>query len=170
MRRLVLSLVAVGMLTAQQAQAQLQCLTPDERSAVEVAALRSELMVLATGCHEDDRYNAFVRKYQADLLGNEKAVAEMLKRKYGKRGQQEHDRFTTEMANAESSAGMRLGGDFCAHNGMLFTEVMALSSASDLAAYAAGKDLVPSTLGMCTEVAKAPTPTRAVASASTKHR
>ena len=168
MRRLVFGLAAVGLLTAQQAQAQLQCLTPDERAAVEVAALRSELMVLATGCHEDDRYNAFIRKYQADLLGNERAVGEILKRKYGKRAQQEHDRFTTEMANDESSAGMRLGSDFCAHNGMIFTEVLALSSSSDLAAYAAGKDLVPSSLEMCTEVAKQPA--RKVASASTKRR
>ena len=168
MRRLVFSLAAVGLLAAQQAQAQLQCLSPNERAAVEVAALRSELMVLATGCHEDDRYNAFIRKYQADLMGNEKAVGEILKRKYGKRAQQEHDRFTTEMANDESSAGMHLGGDFCAHNGMIFTEVLALNSSSDLAAYAAGKDLVPSTLEMCTEVAKAPA--SKVASASTKHR
>lgn len=167
MRRVVFGLVAVGMLSTQQAQAQLQCLTPDQRAAVQVAALRSELMVLATGCHEDDHYNAFIRKYQADLIGNEKAIGDLLKHKYGKRAQQEHDRFTTEMANDESSAGMLLGGDFCAHNGMIFTEVLALNSANDLAAYAAGKDLVPSTLEMCAEEAKAPV--RKVATPAAKH-
>jgi hypothetical protein len=158
MRRLVFSLAAVGMLASQQVQAdaRLQCLTPEERSAVEVAALRSQLMVLATGCHDDDRYNAFIRKYQADLVNNEKAVGDLLKRKYGKRAQQEHDRFTTEMANDESSAGLRLGTDFCPHNGLIFTEVLALNSPSELATYAAGKGLVPSTLEMCTEVAAAP--------------
>jgi hypothetical protein len=156
MRRVMFGLLAMGMLTTQQAQAQLQCLTPEQRAAVQIAALRSELMVLATGCHEDDHYNAFIRKYQVDLVGNEKAIGAMLQHKYGKRAQQEHDRFTTEMANDESSAGMHLGGDFCAHNGMIFTEVLALSNASDLAAYAAGKDLVPSTLDMCPEEAKAP--------------
>ena len=74
-----------------------------------------------------------------------------LLRKYGKRAQTEHDRFVTELANGESSAGMHLGSDFCDRNGMIFTEVMALRSASELTPYAAGKDLVPATLEMCPE-------------------
>jgi hypothetical protein len=166
MHRLLSSLAIVGALTVQQAQAQLQCLAPDERAAVEVAALRSELMVLATGCHQDDSYNAFIRKYQADLLGNEKAIGDIFKRKYGRRAQQEHDRFTTELANAESSMGMHLGSDFCGRNGLIFPEVMALRSPSELAAYAAGKDLVP--MEVCTQVAQA-APVRKVA-APIKHR
>ncbi len=156
MRRLLSSLAAVSLLTIQQAQAELDCLQPQERSVVEVAALRSELMVLATGCRQDERYNAFIRKYQPDLMGNERAVADVFKRMYGKRGQQEHDRFTTDLANGESSAGMHLGTDFCARNSAIFTEVMALHSAADLPAYAAGKDLVPTTLDMCPQVAQAP--------------
>jgi hypothetical protein len=163
MRRLLSSLASVCLLTVQQAQAQtpLNCLAPQERSVIEVAALRSELMVLATGCHQDDQYNAFIRKFQADLVGNEKAVDQLFQHKYGRRAQQEHDRFTTELANGESSAGMRLGSDFCDHNGMIFTEVLALRSPSDLPAYAAGKDLVPNTTEVCAEVAMAPTPARA---------
>lgn len=155
MRRLLSSIAIIGVLTAQQAQAQLQCLTPQERSAVEVAALRSELMVLATGCHDDDGYNAFVRKYQPELMSNENEIGEIFKHKYGRRAQQEHDQFTTELANDELSAGMRLGSDFCQHNGMIFTEVMALRSPAELASYADGKDLVPSTTGMCSEASAA---------------
>lgn len=156
MRRLLSSLATASLLIAQQAHAELDCLRPQERSVVEVAALRSELMVLATGCHQDDRYNAFIRKYQADLMGNEKDMGEVFKRKFGKRAQQEHDRFTTDLANGESSAGMHLGSDFCDRNGMIFTEVMALRGPSELPAYAAGKDLVPTTLDICPEVAQAP--------------
>jgi hypothetical protein len=156
MRRLIYSLVAMGLLSTQQAQAQLQCLTQDERGTVELAALRSELMVLATGCHYDDAYNAFIRKYQSTLMHNEQAVGDILKRKYGRRAQQEHDRFTTELANYESDAATALGGDFCAHNGMMFSEVLSLPDASDLQAYAAGKNLVPPNLAACTEVAEAP--------------
>lgn len=157
--RLLPSVAALSLLVSQTAQAQLQCLAPQDRSTIEVAALRSELMVLATGCQADEKYNAFVRKYQANLMGNEKAVDEMFKRKYGRRGQQEHDRFTTDLANVESSAGNhRYGSDFCAHNGMLFNEVMALRDGNELAAYAAGKDLVPQSLEVCTEVAMAATP------------
>jgi hypothetical protein len=156
MRRLLPSLTAISLLVSQQAYAELDCLQPQERSAVEVAALRSELMVLATGCRQDERYNAFVRKYQADLAGNEKAVGEMFRRVYGRRGQQEHDRFTTDLANGESSAGMRLGSDFCDRNGMLFSEVMALHTPAELASYAAGKDLVPASIDVCPQVVHAP--------------
>lgn len=156
MRRLLSSLAAVSLLTVQQANAQLDCLRPQDRSLVEVAALRSELMVLATGCHQDSQYNAFIRKYQPELMGNEQAVGAMFRRMYGSRGQQEHDRFTTDLANGESSAGLQLGTDFCDHNGMIFTEVMALQTPSELAAYAAGKDLVPQSLDVCPQVAEAP--------------
>ncbi|HET7880799.1 MAG TPA: hypothetical protein VFL55_07925 [Acetobacteraceae bacterium] len=156
MRRLLSSLAAVSLLAVQQAHAELDCLQPQERSVVEVAALRSELMVLATGCRQDDRYNAFVRRFQPDLMGNEKAVGDVFKRMYGKRAQQEHDRFTTDLANGESSAGTKLGTDFCDRNSMLFSEVMALRSANDLPAYAAGKDLVPATVDICPQVAQVP--------------
>lgn len=163
MRRLLSSLTAVTLLAAQQAQAQpLDCLSPAQRAAVEIAALRSELMVLATGCHDDDGYNAFIRKYQPELMGNEQAIAEMFKQKYGRRGQQEHDQFTTDLANAESSAGMHLGSDFCARNGLMFQEVLALTGPGDLATYAAGKDLVPRSFAVCTEVAMSEPPAHKV--------
>lgn len=155
MRRLSSALAAACLLAIPQAHAELECLQPQERSVVEVAALRSELMVLATGCRQGDRYNAFIRKFQPDLMGNEKAVADVFKRMYGKRAQQEHDRFTTELANAELSAGMHLGSDFCSHNGMIMSEVMALRSANELASYASGKNLVPASTEVCPEVAQA---------------
>jgi hypothetical protein len=154
MRRLLSGLAAFSLLTVQQAQAELQCLPPQERAAIEVAALRSELMVLATGCHDDDGYNAFIRKFQPELMGNEQAISEIFKKKYGRRGQQEHDQFVTDLANAESSAGMRLGTDFCAHNGMIVQEVLSLRSASELPLYAAGKDLVPASLSVCDMIAQ----------------
>jgi hypothetical protein len=169
MRRLLSSLAAMSLLTVQQAQAELQCLQPQERAAVEVAALRSELMVLATGCHNDDGYNAFIRKYQPELMGNEKAIDEIFKHKYGRRGQQEHDQFVTDLANAESSAGMHLGTDFCAHNGMIVQEVLALQSASDLASYAAGKNLVPASLGVCSVIGTPPPEPRKAKVATKRH-
>jgi hypothetical protein len=166
MRRLSSALAAACLLAIPQAHAELECLQPQERSVVEVAALRSELMVLATGCRQGDRYNAFIRKFQPDLMGNEKAVADVFKRMYGKRAQQEHDRFTTDLANGESSAGMHLGTDFCDRNSILFSEVMALPNAAALPAYAAGKDLVPATVEMCPQAA----PARRQVAADTKRR
>ena len=75
--------------------------------------MRSELMVLALGCQDDARYNAVIRRFQADLLANDRAMDAYFKRRYGRSAQFEHDRFVTDLANALSRQGSQLGGDFC---------------------------------------------------------
>jgi hypothetical protein len=157
MRHLVIALVALGVAAVPAARAERQCASPADQSAFEVQALRSELMVLAMGCHDDDRYNAFMRRYQPDLMANEKMVDGYFKRTYGRSAQLEHDRFVTDLANAVSRQGTELGSDFCPRNGHVFSEVMALRSPAVLAQYAAGKDLVPHNVDICT----APAPARA---------
>jgi hypothetical protein len=156
MRRFVSTVAALTMLSAQPVLAQRQCSSVSDQSAFEVQALRSELMVLATGCHEDDRYNAFIRRYQADLQANERSINAYFQHRYGKAAQVEHDRFVTDLANAISRQGSDLGGDFCQRNGLIFNEVLALQSASDLTEFAAGKDLVPGSVEICKP---APSPT-----------
>jgi hypothetical protein len=145
------------MLAAQPVLAQSRCESATDQSAFEVQALRSELMVLATGCHDDEQYNAFIRRYQPDLQANERAISAYFKSRYGRNGQTEHDRFVTELANALSRQGSTLGGDFCPRNGMIFQEVLALQTPAQLADYAAGKDLVPNSVDICT-----PLPTKSV--------
>jgi hypothetical protein len=149
MRQVVSAVVALTMLSAQPVLAQQQCTSLSDQSAFEVQALRSELMVLATGCHDDDRYNAFIRRFQADLQGNERAINAYFQHRYGRAGQTEHDRFVTDLANAISRQGSDLGGDFCPRNGMIFHEVLALQSATELADFAAGKNLVPASVEIC---------------------
>ena len=153
MRRLVSAVTALTMLSAQPVLAQRQCSSVSDQSAFEVQALRSELMVLATGCHDDDRYNAFIRRYQPDLQANERAINAYFQHRYGKAAQFEHDRFVTELANAISRQGSDLGGDFCPRNGLIFNEVLALQSANELTDFAAGKDLVPGSMEICAPMA-----------------
>jgi hypothetical protein len=153
MRGVVSAVVAMSMLSAQPVLAQHQCTSLSDQSAFEVQALRSELMVLATGCHDDDRYNAFIRRFQADLQGNERAINAYFQHRYGRTGQTEHDRFVTDLANAISRQGSDLGGDFCPRNGLIFNEVLALQSATELADFAAGKDLVPTSVVICAPMA-----------------
>jgi len=141
--------VAMTCAAALPAMAQRQCASPADQAVFEVQALRSELMVLATGCQEDTRYNAFIRRYQPDLLANDRAVDAWFKKHFGRAGQTEHDRFVTDLANALSREGSHLGGDFCPRNGLIFSEVLALRGAQDLPAYAAGKALVPASLDIC---------------------
>ncbi|MGE0223344.1 MAG: hypothetical protein AB7S57_08800 [Acetobacteraceae bacterium] len=151
MRGLILGAAALCGLALQPAMAQRQCASLADQSAFEVQALRSELMVLATGCSEDQRYNAFMRRFQPDLQANERAISAYFKRNYGRSGQAEHDRFVTDMANARSRAGTQLGSDFCARNSMIFQEVMSLRNTTELAEFAAAKDLIPATVSVCHE-------------------
>ena len=153
MRQFVSFAVTLTMLSAQPVLAQRQCSSLSDQSAFEVQALRSELMVLATGCHDDDEYNAFIRRFQADLQSNERAINAYFQHRYGRAAQTEHDRFVTDLANAISRQGTALGGDFCPRNGMIFHEVLALQSSTELADFAAGKDLVPASIEICTPMA-----------------
>jgi hypothetical protein len=170
MRRVVSFAVTLTMLSAQPVLAQRQCSSLSDQSAFEVQALRSELMVLATGCHDDNRYNAFIRRFQADLQGNERAINAYFQHRYGRAGQTEHDRFVTDLANAISRQGTALGGDFCPRNGMIFNEVLALQSSTELADFAAGKDLVPTTVEICTPMASSNAMVRKAAAGSAKKK
>jgi hypothetical protein len=149
MRRLMAAVSAIGLLGAQPVLAAQRCPLPTDQTTFDVQALRSELMVLATGCHTNDQYNAFIHRYQADLQANERAVSSYFSRHYGRSAQTEHDRFVTELANALSREGSQMGGDFCAHNGLIFNEVLALNSPSELPDFAAGKDLLPVSVEIC---------------------
>jgi hypothetical protein len=158
-RSLTAGLLALGTLATMtaQADAELHCLSPSERTAFDVQALRSELMVLAVGCGDDHPYNAFIERYKPELMENEHAITSYFHQKYGRRGQQEHDRFVTELANAQASSGSHLGSEFCPRNTQIFHEAMALRSADELRPFAAGQALFPQSMDVCpVEVAQAP--------------
>jgi hypothetical protein len=151
---------ALTLSVVQPVLAERQCTSLSDQSAFEVQALRSELMVLATGCHDDDRYNAFIKRYQPDLQANERLIIGYFQHRYGRAGQTEHDRFVTELANAISRQGSDLGGDFCPRNGMIFNEVLALRSTRELPDFAAGKNLVPATMEICAPMPSSSASTR----------
>ena len=148
-----------ALLAGQPAVAATLCKASSDRTMFEVEALKSELIVLATSCHQSTEYNAFVGRYQPALVSYDHALDAYFKRTYGRAAEREHDAYITNLANAQSDVGLVQGTDFCPRNDILFHEVMALDNASELPLYAAGKDLVPSSLGDC--VGPAPVPTRA---------
>ena len=155
MRHVIWGLAAIGLLIAPVAGAE-QCSSPADQSTFEVQALKSKLMVHAMSCHTDAQYNTFVNRFRGDLAANEKAFSEYFKRHYGKSSQREQDAYVTQLANAQSDVGMRLGSDFCPRDKTLYDEVMSLENPAELPEYVAGKDLVPASLGACAPVA-APT-------------
>ena len=150
MRRLAMAIAAITLLTAGPVMAARQCASLSDQSAFEVQALRSELMVLATGCNDYSQYNAFINRYKGQLQANERAIDRYFHNRYGRGGQAQHDRFVTDLANALSDEGIRLGGNFCPRNGLMFNEVLSLQSSAQLPEYAAGKDLIPASIAVCT--------------------
>jgi len=163
MRRLVSAVAALTVLCTQPVLAERQCSSVAEQSAFEVQALRSELMVVATGCHNDTQYNAFIRRFQGDLQANERAINVYFQHRYGRAAQAQHDRFVTDLANEISHQGSNLGGDFCPRNAMIFGEVMALPSASELPDFAAGKNLIPASVETCAAMSPSAVVTRKAA-------
>jgi hypothetical protein len=167
MRRMFHGLLAAGLLVSPYAQAAELCSNPADQTVFDLAALKSELMVLATGCKDSDNaYNAFVNRYKPELGANDHALATYFKRAYGRNAQREQDAYVTNLANSQSQHGVHQGSDFCPRTSAIFREVMTLRDGKDLPEFAAGKDLIPDELGACVP---APTPTRATASTRNSH-
>jgi hypothetical protein len=158
MLRCLVAFLAAGSLAVSPALAA-PCPSPDDQATFDVAALKSDLMVLATDCNADSGYNAVINRFRPELLANDADLNRYFKRVYGRNAQREHDAYITSLANAQADNGVKLGSDFCPRDNALFSEVMALPDSKDLATYAAGKALVPVSLGACVEPpAPAPRP------------
>jgi hypothetical protein len=157
-------LAALGLLAAPVAAlAAPRCPNEAEQSVFEVEALKSELMVVGITCKQEDRYNAFMERYRPRLAENYRAFEQHFNRTRGRAGKSATDAYVTNLAQTRGFEAQKLGSDFCLRNPGLFDEVMALPSPADLPAYAAGKDLIPESLGACATTA-APTRTAGAAS------
>lgn len=150
MRRLLCGIAAAALLVQPAlATAPPRCASVAEQSVFEVAALKSELTLLAIACKRDTDYNAFIQRYRPQLLDTDKHLIAHFRKVHGARGQAEADRFITDLINAQSSAAGALGTDHCPRNSLMYGEVMALSGGADLASYAAGKNVIPASLMTC---------------------
>jgi len=156
---------ALVVLAQQPAAAAPRCPNEAEQSVFEVEALKSELMVVGITCQQEDRYNAFMQRYQPRLAENYRAFEQHFSRTRGRAGKTATDAYVTNLAQTRGYEAQKLGSDFCQRNVGLFEEVMALPSATELPAYAAGKDLIPESLGACQAQAA---PARSAAASSRK--
>jgi len=136
---------------AVEARASVSCSVPQTREAFDVEGLKSELMVTALSCNQQDRYNAFVAKFRPELLAQEASLDAYFHSTYGRSAQREHDDYITQLANGESEHGTKSGTSFCDQRVGMFDEVEALSDAKDLSGYAEAKDITePAAYDTCT--------------------
>jgi hypothetical protein len=135
---------------AQMAAAAQTCLTPADQSAYDVLSLRTQMILLATKCGHDQDYNKnFIVRFQPELQANERAVLAYFRKLYGGAGQGRKDTFSTELVNVMAHEANTQGAEFCPRAVMLISEMNALRSPDELAAFAAVKDLAPAGTSMC---------------------
>jgi hypothetical protein len=137
------------------------CTQPDDRQAFDVIGLKSELTVTALACHEQDRYNAFMRMYQPAVADADRELNSYFKRAYGRRATAEHDEYITNLASAQEQDGLKSGTAYCGAFTDMFDEVMSLQNASELADFAHSQAIAqPVTFTKCSAVPVKPAPTR----------
>lgn len=134
------------------------CLQPSERVALEVRSLQSRLMVGAIACQQQDAYNAFVRRHQADLGSAYRAAEGHFRRTTGAQGQRRWNQVDTDLAGAQSQEHTRLGSLYCRDTTAFFQQTANLNGSADLARFAVERNILqPYQAPICT----AATPARA---------
>jgi hypothetical protein len=117
------------------------CARPAEKAAIDVSALLSQLQLITLTCHTRDEYNALIPHLRPALATKEKNLSAFFARAYGKRGQAEHDKYITELANLQSQLQLKSGDRFCSINAGMFDQVVPLSTVDELATYAKSKSI-----------------------------
>lgn len=140
MRHMLLTTVTVAVLgIAATGTAVASCVNAREKSAFELRALQTHLMVGALSCGMHDRYNAFVTRWQSDLAGAHRNLSGYFNRAAG--GQRALNEYITSLANAQSQEGIRLGSTFCGKVGPLFERVATIQNSAELTVTSASVSL-----------------------------
>ena len=128
MFRRVISASLVAAIALGPVAAAAECLTKNERSALQLRALQTELMVATLSCRSvarDDvvgHYNAFARKNAKSLSSSSQTLVRYFDRRYGGQGRKQHDSFMTALANDYSRQSMA-SANFCETSAVLLRDV-----------------------------------------------
>lgn len=133
------------------------CVQPRDQQAFDLIALKSSLMVAALSCNESDFYNAFMTRFQPNILAEQQAMDEYFNRAYGLDWQAREDSFVTDLANGQAVNSGRPGTDYCSGTGQLFGQVLASKSWNDLLQLTTAK---PALLPVAALACGAPAPQR----------
>jgi hypothetical protein len=140
MSRLFAALTATVLLAPSLATA--ACLKPVEGTALNMAGLKSQLMVTALSCDTRDRYNDFVMTFRPTLMREDTALNSYFLHHYGRSWRSEHDDYITQLANVQSENGIKQGTLFCQQNVGLFSQVLSLKTPKELTDFADGQPMV----------------------------
>ncbi|TCI00949.1 hypothetical protein EJV46_00380 [Roseococcus sp. SYP-B2431] len=140
-RKLMCGLAAV-MLTPSIAFAQSSaCLQPAEKTAFDIRALQSQLMVVALTCGQQDDYNTFVTRHQRELATAFRNVAGHFRRTAGSQHQRQLDQYITNLANGQSQVGISRGSFFCREQSGLFQQATAAATPVELSQLSVAREV-----------------------------
>jgi hypothetical protein len=134
--------LAAVMLTPSIAFAQSSaCVQPAEKTAFDIRALQSQLMVVALTCGQQDDYNTFVTRHQRDLATAFRGVAGHFRRTAGAQHQRLLDQYITNLANGQSQVGIARGSFFCREQAPLFQQATAATTPVELSQIAVAREI-----------------------------
>jgi len=119
-----------------------QCAFASDRTAFDIEGLKSQLMVTALACKQQDKYNEFMARYKPDVAREEADLGAYFKRAYGRQYQKAYDDYISNLANVQEQDGLKAGTSFCENLTDLFDEVMSLHDSSELHDFANSKAIV----------------------------
>jgi hypothetical protein len=99
------------------------CISPREREAFEVYALRTQAIVGAQSCRITDRFNAFATRFRGEPTTEGRTLRGYYQKNYGKRGNATLDEFVIQLSNASFVDGSG-AADYCGATNALFDGVM----------------------------------------------
>ncbi len=114
------------------------CASGSDTQALQVRTLQSHLMVAGLSCGQSVQYNAFIQRFQGELISQGQALKSYFNRSYGGAGRRELNAYVTRMANEASQYSMRDRGAFCQESLSVFTALEGIPT-RDLAVYIDGQ-------------------------------
>ena len=143
-------LIVIGLYSNPSWASTANCSNSSSHEAFNIEGLKSELMVTALSCQAQDQYNTFISQFRSIVSNQEVKLKNYFRSNYGKRStkayQKAYDDYITQLANIQSSQGLKAGTIFCLQRMSMFDEIKPLKTANELSQYAEAKDIIKNNL------------------------
>lgn len=132
MRRIALGLIAATFLSGNA----MACMPRDTTEALNIIGLKSTLMVSALTCNQRSQYDRFMNRFHPYILREQHMLDAYFRQKHGRAFHHYEDSYVTDLANVQSTAGIRQGTNFCESSQRLYDQVLNLDTQSELTRFA----------------------------------
>ncbi len=109
---------------AHIAEAKMACAFKNEKNALDARAMQSQMMVAALSCGNQQKYNSFIKKFQAEFIECGKNLKTYFTRNYHNDADRQMNKFITSIANEASKKSLDQNSEqFCAEANHLFDKI-----------------------------------------------